>query len=249
MSFPQNCNRAAFERTKDALTRASRIAVMSGAGISAESGVPTFRGAGGLWRNYSPHELATPQAFRRDPQLVWEWYDWRRGLIGECAPNAAHHVLAQLEGRSAEFTVITQNVDGLHSLAGSESLLEIHGDIWTLRCTECGTSRVDRTHPLPLLPYCATCGGLERPGVVWFGESLDQSVLERAAEAATRAEVLLVIGTSGLVQPAASLAYLTKDNGGFVAVINTEETPHSDDMDAMLLGRAGEVVPALCEKG
>lgn len=221
---------------------------MSGAGISAESGVPTFRGAGGLWRNYSPHELATPQAFQKDPQLVWEWYDWRRGLIGKCSPNAAHDTLASLEAQTAEFTLITQNVDGLHSLAGSKNLLEIHGDIWTLRCTGCGTSRVDRTHPLPLLPLCDSCGGLERPGVVWFGESLDQSVLEGAAAAATRADVLLVVGTSGLVQPAASLAYLTKDNGGFVAAINTEETPHSGDMDAMLLGKAGEVLPALCEK-
>jgi len=234
-----------LDSVKDALRKASRVAVLTGAGISAESGVPTFRGAGGLWRNYQATDLATPQAFARDPQLVWEWYDWRRGLIGACEPNAGHRALVTLESRVEHFTLITQNVDGLHPLAGSERVLELHGNIWRLRCTECESIRDDRTHPLELLPHCPRCGGLERPHIVWFGESLDHTVLTGAAEAAANAEVLLVVGTSGVVQPAASLAYTTRQNGGFVAVVNLEETAHTRDMDAALIGKSGDILPRL----
>jgi NAD-dependent deacetylase len=237
----------ALESARAALAAARRVAVVTGAGISAESGVPTFRGAGGLWRNFQATDLATPEAFARDPRLVWEWYDWRRGLVAACHPNAGHHALASLAERVPELTLITQNVDGLHQLAGSRDVLALHGDIWTIRCTGCGARRFDRTHPLSLLPYCAACGALERPHIVWFGEALDPEIIGRAALAAARAEVLLVVGTSGVVYPAASLAYECKRNGGFVIVVNLEATEQSADMDLTLLGPSGEVLPQLVD--
>jgi NAD-dependent deacetylase len=237
----------ALESARAALAAARRVAVVTGAGISAESGVPTFRGAGGLWRNFQATDLATPEAFARDPRLVWEWYDWRRGLVAACHPNAGHHALASLAERVPELTLITQNVDGLHQLAGSRDVLALHGDIWTIRCTGCGARRLDRTHPLSLLPYCAACGALERPHIVWFGEALDPEIIGRAALAAARAEVLLVVGTSGVVYPAASLAYECKRNGGFVIVVNLEATEQSADMDLTLLGPSGEVLPQLVD--
>lgn len=238
----------ALEQTVEHLRVARRVAVLTGAGISAESGVPTFRGKGGLWRNYSATDLATPQAFGRDPRLVWEWYDWRRGLIGKCRPNAAHRALVALEGWAEAFTLITQNVDGLHALAGSKAVLELHGNIWKLRCTGCNRVREDRTHPLDLIPHCDSCGAMERPHVVWFGEGLDPTVLEAASTAAAQADVLLVVGTSGVVQPAASLAYLCKARGGFAAVVNLEETPHSRSLDAAIIGKASEGLSAIVER-
>ena len=218
--------------------------VLTGAGVSAESGVPTFRGAEGLWRNFNPQELATPEAFEADPRLVWEWYDWRRSIIAGIRPNPAHYALAELERRSPGFTLITQNVDGLHGAAGSRNVLEIHGSIWTVRCVECGNSSENRDVPIKILPRCS-CGGLLRPGVVWFGESLPEEVLYRAFEAASSADCMLVIGTSGIVQPAASLAARAKGAGAFVAEINPEATPLSDIMDARLPGKAAELMPRL----
>jgi NAD-dependent deacetylase len=235
----------ALEIAREALRGAGRVVAMTGAGISAESGVPTFRGAGGLWRSHQATDLATPQAFRRDPRLVWEWYDWRRGLVGACAPNEGHRALVRLEDWAEDFTLVTQNVDGLHALAGSRALLELHGSLWRLRCTACGGVREDRTHPLVLLPECPACGGLERPDVVWFGESLDAVVLARAAEAVRRADVLLVVGTSGVVQPAASLAWECKRAGGVVIVANLEPTEHTELADAFVRGPAGQTLPAL----
>lgn len=235
------------EETRRALRSARRIAVMTGAGVSAESGVPTFRGAGGLWRNRSVMELATPQAFARDPLQVWEWYSWRRGLIAACEPNAGHIALVELERGAEHFTLITQNVDGLHTAAGSQAVLELHGNIWKLRCTQCKGVREHRQQPLDRLPHCNHCGALERPHIVWFGEPLEPAILDSAAEAASSADVLLVVGTSGVVQPAASLAYLTQRAGGFVAVINVEQTAHSDALNAMLMGPAASVLPELVE--
>lgn len=234
-----------LQEARERLAAAKSVAVLSGAGVSAESGVPTFRGEGGLWRNYSAMDLATPEAFARDPQLVWEWYDWRRGLIGACEPNDGHRGLVRLEERLDQFALITQNVDGLHGLAGSRNLLELHGNIWVLRCTECGRKREDRTHPLALLPHCGECRGLERPHIVWFGESLDSDLLDGAARAAAACDVFLVVGTSGVVQPAASLAYRAKRGGAYVIVVNLEETTHTRDMDAALIGRAGDVLNEL----
>src|SRR5258706_1333916 len=160
-----------MDRIRRWLEYASSIAVLTGAGISAESGIPTFRGPVGLWRQYRAEDLATPQAFARDPKLVWEWYDWRRGLIAQAHPNAGHAALAEIERRAKRFTLITQNVDGLHDRAGSRQVLKIHGDIWTLRCPACGRERHDPLPSIPDLPPRCECGALERPGVVWFGEA------------------------------------------------------------------------------
>ena len=172
------------------------IAVLTGAGISAESGVPTFRGEGGLWRNYRPEQLATPDAFNQDPELVWEWYNWRRELIGECAPNPAHETLAEMEAALPGFTLITQNIDGLHQVAGSRNVLELHGCIWRVRCVDCARVTEDRRTPMPApVPHCSECGGLLRPDVVWFGESLSPAILDAAWAATGRCRLMLVIGT------------------------------------------------------
>jgi NAD-dependent deacetylase len=221
------------------------VTVLTGAGISAESGVPTFRGPGGLWENHRAEDLATPQAFARDPGLVWRWYHWRRELISRCRPNPAHLALAQLEGAVESLTLITQNVDGLHRLAGSADPLEIHGNLWFVRCLGCGARREERRLDLPAPPRCPECGGLLRPDVVWFGENLDHEILERAWRAAEQAQVMLVVGTSAVVQPAASLAGAAKAAGAYVIEVNLEQTPNSRQVDAPLLGKAGEVLPAL----
>jgi NAD-dependent deacetylase len=227
------------------LSEVRSMAVLTGAGVSAESGVPTFRGAGGLWRSYRAEELATPQAFRRDPRLVWEWYDWRRGLIGACRPNAAHHVLAEVESHLADFVLVTQNVDGLHRLAGSRNVVELHGNIWRLRCTrDCQPPWEDRTVPLPELPpRCPRCGVLARPDVVWFGESLPREAIEVAFAAARRCQVMLVVGTSAVVQPAASLPLLALQNGAYVIEINPQSTPLSPVADEVIHEPAAIALP------
>jgi NAD-dependent deacetylase len=220
------------------------VAVLTGAGISAESGVPTFRGEGGLWRNFRPEQLATPEAFRRDPALVWEWYDWRRGLIDSCAPNAAHGALAEMEAALPDFALITQNVDGLHQAAGSRNVLELHGDIWRMRCTGCGRVSEDRRVPLPEIPpRCPECGALLRPDVVWFGESLPLEVLDAAWAAAARCRLMLVVGTSALVQPAASLPLVALRNGARLVEVNPAETPLSAHAHEILRGPAAAVLP------
>lgn len=234
-----------LDAVRERVAAAARLAVLTGAGISAESGVPTFRGPEGLWRNYSAEELATPEAFARDPVLVWEWYDWRRGIVAACAPNAGHEALAALEGRGNGLTLVTQNVDGLHARAGSRDPVEMHGNIWKVRCTRCHAVREDRRVPIPIPPACEGCGGLLRPHIVWFGEALDPDVLERAVGAFEYADVALIVGTSGVVQPAASLAGIAKRAGAFVVEVNPDATPASGLVDAALRGRAGEVLPRL----
>ena len=184
--------------------RPKRIVVFTGAGISAESGIPTFRGPGGLWRNFRSEDLATPQAFAGDPKLVWEWYEWRRGLVREAQPNAAHGAIARLEEVLGSVSVVTQNVDGLHARAGSRDLIELHGNLFRVRCTGEGDVR-DATAPFGDVPPRCACGALLRPDVVWFGEMLPAGAMERAAELIRDADLLLVIGTSGIVYPAAGL--------------------------------------------
>ena len=219
--------------------------MLTGAGISAESGVPTFRGDGGLWKDYKAEDLATPEAFVKDPRLVWEWYNWRRELIAKVLPNAAHKALAQLEIRQREYTLITQNVDGLHDRAGSGRMLKLHGDIWRMRCTVCGANWPDRRAPLPKIPPHCACGGLARPGVVWFGEPLPDGMMKEAEHAAGAAEVFLVIGTSAVVYPAAGLVPYAKHGGARVIEINTDDTPFTSLVDCALRGPAGELLPQL----
>lgn len=220
------------------------ITALTGAGISAESGVPTFRGKDGLWRNYNAQELATPEAFRRNPALVWEWYAWRRELIAACQPNPAHRTLVEIEEMLGDFTVITQNVDGLHQAAGSEEVIELHGSIWRLRCTQCGDLREDRRVPLPRLPpRCHICGGLLRPDVVWFGESLRAQVLDAAWTAAAQCKTMLVIGTSAVVEPAASLPLVARRAGARLLDFNPDPTPVSGHADQVFREPAGEALP------
>jgi len=232
-------------RARDWIEAADSVAVLTGAGISAESGVPTFRGTGGLWRNFRPEELATPDAFRRDPKFVWEWYNWRRELISKAVPNAGHRALVELERRKSRFTLITQNVDGLHDLAGSKNVLKLHGDIWQVRCTKCRNSWTDRRVPLPDLPPHCSCGALARPDIVWFGEPLPAGIWSRAADAVEDARLFLVVGTSGVVYPAADLIPLALARKVKVIEINPDETPFSGEVDCALAGPAGEILPML----
>jgi NAD-dependent deacetylase len=227
------------------LRKARRVVALTGAGISAESGVPTFRGPGGLWGQYRPEDLATPEAFERDPRLVWEWYAFRREMIAPLQPNPAHHALVALEKRSPEFLLATQNVDGLHSAAGSARVVELHGTIWRLRCTSCDQERDDRTVPLAEVPPRCDCGALLRPGVVWFGEALPEEAVTTAFEAAKAADVVLVVGTSSLVYPAAALPQVARAAGAFVVEVNPEATPLTPLADVSLRGPAAALVPAL----
>jgi NAD-dependent deacetylase len=220
------------------------VAVLTGAGVSAESGVPTFRGEDGLWRNFRPEQLATPEAFHRDPALVWGWYNWRRELVSSCVPNAAHETLAEIEAALPDFTLITQNVDGLHQAAGSRNVLELHGNVWSVRCIACGKAAEDRRVPLPdIPPRCPECGALLRPDVVWFGESLPSAVLEAAWAAVARCRLMLVIGTSAVVQPAALLPLVALRNGARLIEVNPAETPLSAHAHEVLRGPAAEELP------
>jgi NAD-dependent deacetylase len=232
---------AAFDASK-------KIVVLTGAGISAESGIPTFRGEDGLWRRYRAEELATPAAFEADPQLVWEWYDWRRGIIGKAEPNPGHLAIAEMERLFPHFALITQNVDGLHRRAGNSKVIEIHGNLWQLRCVRDGRVREDYRSPLPVIPPLCECGALLRPHVVWFGESLDQGDLSRAYALIEECDLLLVVGTSAVVQPVASFPFMAKQAGAMVIEINKDSTSLSSAADESVQGKAGEILPALLKK-
>lgn len=220
--------------------------MLNGAGISAESGVPTFRDAQtGLWARYRAEDLATPEAFQRNPRLVWEWYAWRRTLINQALPNPGHFALVEMEGRITGFTLITQNVDGLHRQAGSQNVIELHGNIQRTRCSreEILIGTWVETADAP--PHCPRCGALLRPDVVWFGESLPAPALDRAWQAAEDCDLFFSIGTSGVVQPAASLPYLALRNNIPVVEINPDKTTLSNQADFVLSGPAGMLLPAL----
>lgn len=213
--------------------------VLTGAGISAESGVPTFRGSDGLWETYRAEDLATQQAFNHDQRLVWRFYNWRRELVAKSQPNLAHHTLVEIERATEDFTLITQNIDGLHMKAGSVNIIEMHGSLWKMRCTHCPSRWKDHNVPLPVsLPSCSACGEVARPDVVWFGEPLESDVLRQALEAASRAKMFLVVGTSAVVQPAAQLPLLARSNGARVVEINIEQTPLTPLVDEFLQGPA-----------
>lgn len=262
------------------IRQAEFLAVLTGAGISAESGVPTFRGsppptpnADGstpgasqsapllmpLWGRFSPEQLATPEAFASNPRLVWDWYLWRRSLIAQCLPNPAHLVLARIEKEilsrdGRHFLLITQNIDGLHARGGSQRILELHGNIWRVKCSRCtalagpvaGIWSRTLTFEESTPPRCQ-CGGWLRPDVVWFGESLDPAILSEAFSAASSCDLMLVIGTSAVVQPAASLPFMTLEREGKVIEINAEKTPLTSFASLSLPGRAGEILPKIWE--
>jgi NAD-dependent deacetylase len=239
------------------LSAARAVAVISGAGMSAESGVPTFRGPGGLWRTFRPEDVATPEAFARTPTLVWEWYWWRRRRIAEARPNLGHLALARLETRFPHFTLFTQNVDGLHAEAGSRAVVELHGNIWRARCArEPAHVENQRASPIPdvdperpagrvSLPMCALCGAPLRPDVVWFGEALEPLALDRAAAAVRACDVLLLVGTSAVVYPVAALPSLARQGQAVVIEVNVDETAFTSQADIVLRGPSGRVLPEL----
>jgi len=229
------------------LTHGTRITVMTGAGVSAASGVPTFRGPGGLWKDFRPEELATPEAFARNPKTVWEWYDWRRQLVARCRPNRAHEVLALWSRRFESFALVTQNVDGLHERAGTANVTRFHGSLWEVACSEkCRPSSwQDETVPFPRLPPpCPWCGGYLRPGVVWFGEAIPAAALA-GAQRALDCDVFLIVGTSSIVYPAAGLASEARSRGAFTVEINPEATPASGQVDLALPGPAEKILDEL----
>lgn len=236
-------------RVAERLRAATRIAVLTGAGMSAESGIPTFREAQtGLWEKFRAEELASPEAFLRDPLTVWEWYRWRRSLTDAAKPNEGYLAIAVLQRHKPATTVVTQNVDGLHHSVGTRDLIELHGSIRHARCSSCGRMRSWEPDEAVFPPVCAGCGAMLRPNIVWFGENLPATALERAFEAAESCDVFLSIGTSNLVQPAASLPWLAATRGALVVVVNVsmEGQRHSDNV-VHLTGKAGEVLPRLMQ--
>ena len=248
-----------MKRLIDLLTPEARVTVLTGAGVSAASGVPTFRSADGLWRNFRPEALATADAFERDPGLVWEWYAWRRSLIAACEPNEAHRVLARWSLRFSHFRLITQNVDGLHESAFAQAsagqvldasgVIRLHGSIWEVSCwSGCSKSpkrwRDDTLTFKELPPHCPYCHGLIRPAVVWFGETLDPHVVSQAWDAA-RCDIFITIGTSAVVYPAAGFIDQARTHGAFTVEINPESTPATPAVDLALKGGAETILPEI----
>jgi len=229
------------------LRKAKRASVLTGAGISEESGIPTFRGAGGIWAKYDYRKLATLEGFRADPHLVWEWYRLRQVEMKKARPNPAHDVIAEMEKHYPKFSVLTQNIDGMHKRAGNKNIVELHGNIWRMRCPRDGTV-IGLSDPVVEIPPLCQCGSIMRPDVVWFGEQLPQEILDSASKAAAESDVMFVVGTSAVVYPAAALPILTKNSGGIVIEINIEETDVSSYADASVFGRAGQVLPALWKR-
>lgn len=230
----------------DALRHARRIAVLTGAGVSAESGVPTFRDAQtGLWSRFNPQDLATREAFARNPKLVWDWYAYRRELIARVTPNPGHYALVEMEKRVRTFALITQNIDGLHTRAGNQNTIELHGNIFRNKCFREDTLTANWLPTDELPPRCLRCGSFLRPDVVWFGENLPRRALDESYRAAESCDLFFSIGTSGVVEPAASLPFLALQHGAVVIEVNPEETPLSDSATFCLRGMSGIVLPRL----
>lgn len=237
------------------LMEARSPVILTGAGISAESGIRTFRDSGGLWEQHAIDDVATLQGFRRDPELVWRFYNARRRSASTASPNTAHRALAHYEQRLRRYgpssadhgplILLTQNIDGLHQKAGSRHVVELHGTLWGARCSECGIRTTPVPLEVPILPSCEECDGLLRPDVVWFGEPLDPERIDRALEATDACDVFLVVGTSAIVQPAAGLPYQAARRGVPVIEVNLEETPVTRYAAYSLFGKAGEILPEL----
>ena len=229
------------------MKKAYSVVFLTGAGISADSGVPTFRGKDGLWNDRDVKELATPQALENETEEFWKFYNWRREMLKDIKPNLAHYALVDMEKIFGEFDLITQNVDNLHIAAGSQRILELHGNITRSYCTKCGKKeQIDlKTVKTDEVPHCASCGGIMRPDVVLFGEALDRSILSKAQEISAQCELFFSVGTSSLVEPAASLPYIAKANGSYLVEINTEKTPLSDVVNESILGNAAKILPYL----
>lgn len=236
------------EELVEKIRTARRVTVLTGAGISAESGIPTFRDSQtGIWARYEPAELATPEAFQNDPLLVWEWYRWRMGLVEHAVPNAGHIALAEMEARTPVFTLITQNIDGLHKKAGSRNIIELHGNLFHARCERDGR-RFEVWENVPnSVPRCPECGGRLRPDVVWFGESLPHRALLAALQASQDCDLFISIGTSGVVEPAASLPYEAIRAHGEVVEINPQPTPLAVHARYSVAAPAGVALPRLIE--
>ncbi|MEO8103931.1 MAG: NAD-dependent deacylase [Betaproteobacteria bacterium] len=235
---------------REVISRARSIAILTGAGISAESGIGTFRDAlTGLWARFKPEELATAEAFLADPKRVWEWYAWRRTTVAQALPNAGHAALAELErqsiARDADFTLITQNVDGLHHVAGSRNVVELHGNIRRVMCFDHHHQAVSWSEVGEIPPRCAQCGSMLRPDVVWFGEMLPEDALDAAMRATRSCDVFLSVGTSSVVEPAASLPLVARQAGAMVIEVNPDTTPVTAAAQISLRGTAGEILPGL----
>ncbi|MFW9985786.1 MAG: NAD-dependent deacetylase [Candidatus Odinarchaeota archaeon] len=233
-----------LSQSVEIIQNTDHLIALTGAGISKESNVPTFRGKDGLWRQYNAMDLATPQAFKQNPTLVWDWYSWRQNLISKCHPNPAHLTLAKWEEQGILKAIITQNVDGLHRTAGSTNILEVHGNIWMIKCTKC-THKSQLSSPVTSIPHCPECGAQLRPDVVWFGESLPQQVMGQVLKEIELADTIIVIGTSALVQPSASFPLLMKQKGGHVIEVNIEATSLTPIANVHLQGKAGVLLPQI----
>ena len=232
-----------------AMRQARHVFVLTGAGVSAESGVPTFREAQtGLWEKYDPLQLATPAAFERDPALIWNWYAWRRQLVAAIEPNPAHYALARLAERLPKFTLVTQNVDGLHQRAGSPVVSEFHGNMFSNRCWRDGSQQLPDPDDTAIPPICRECGSVLRPGVVWFGETINPELLRDAFKSAASCDLFFSIGTSSLVQPANALVEAAVSNDATIVEINPASTPLTSMADFVLAGKAGKILPELLQQ-
>ncbi|MGQ4832990.1 MAG: NAD-dependent protein deacetylase [Candidatus Asgardarchaeia archaeon] len=236
-----------IEKIVNLILDSNFLVALTGAGVSAESGIPTFRGKDGLWKKYRPEDLATPDAFKRNPREVWEWYTWRMKIIQKAKPNYAHVCLAELEKKGILKAIITQNVDGLHQKAGSKNVIELHGNIWRARCTQCDYKEYLQTIPQDIPPKCKKCGSLLRPDVVWFGEPLPTEALNMAFYLSNKADLMLVVGTSLLVQPAASLPFIVLKNNNKIIEINPNETILSKKATITVRMKAAETFKIICK--
>ena len=232
-------------KLKSLLVPSTRVVVFTGAGVSAESGIPTFRGKDGLWKEFNVQELATPLAFASNPARVWEWYRWRMETVAKAEPNNAHCVIGWMESFFSDFTLITQNVDGLHDRAGNHLIIKLHGDLWEVCCIRCKKTEKITTLPSDPLPPLCGCGGILRPGVVWFGELLPEAEFSKSEMAARRCQVFFSVGTSMEVYPAALLPGIAKENGAYVVEINPETTSLAGKADEVLKGKAGKILPLI----